>query len=478
MLLSNAPRKVALPFAENGEKNTIPEDSSPSPGFASMNDGFPPLTRQPVGSGGIPPQGLDMNGILYYLSSLNKWQSAGGSFVYDSTFATDSDVGGYPKGAVLLRSGGDGFWLNLADNNVNNPDTGGANWQPINNVGITSKTLTGSDVTLTNSEAAKDIIVLSGTLTANVNLIVPVFVKQWIVANNTTGAFTVTVKTASGTGGLVTQSTNRVFYGDGTNIYGVNPLIASQAQVNTGTDNSTFLTPKTFKDSQLLADKADKNGNTSNRFKIAAAVDSDESVRKDQLPLAATQAQVNTGTDTLTFLTPKTFKDSQLLADKADKNGNTSNRFKIAAAVDNDEAARKDQLPVAATTLLTGLVRKATQAEMNAGTADAFPSAAEIFNGFASSGTTNGYIKLPTYLSGLILQWGFNNSNTNPLTISFPIAFTTACYGVFAQSDNDLSPTEVEYTGVSDITTTTFVWNGIRAGVTAFTHGWWFAIGK
>jgi len=288
MLLSNAPRKVALPFAENGEKNTIPEGSSPSAGRASMNDGFPPLTRQPVGSGGIPPQGLDMNGILYYLSSLNKWQSAGGSFVYDSTFATDSDVGGYPKGAILLRSDGDGFWLNRADNNTTNPDTGGANWQPINNVGITSKTLTSSDVTLTNAEASKDIIVLSGTLTANVNLIMPVFVKQWIVANNTSGAFTVTVKTASGTGGLVTQGTSRVFYGDGTNVYGVNPLIASQAQVNTGTDNSTFLTPKTFKDSQLLADKADKNGNTSNRFKIAAAVDSDESVRKDQLPVAAT----------------------------------------------------------------------------------------------------------------------------------------------------------------------------------------------
>ena len=355
MLLSNAPRKVALPFAENGEKNTIPESSSPSPGRASMNDGFPPLTRQPVGSGGIPPQGLDMNGIFYYLSSLNKWQSAGGSFVYDSTFANDSDVGGYPKGAVLLRSGGDGFWLNLADNNVNNPDTGGANWQPINNVGITSKTLTGSDVTLTNSEAAKDIIVLSGTLTANVNLIVPVFVKQWIVANNTTGAFTVTVKTASGTGGLVTQSTNRVFYGDGTNIYGVNPLIASQAQVNTGTDNSTFLTPKTFKDSQLLADKADKNGNTSNRFKIAAAVDSDESVRKDQLPLAATQAQVNTGTDTLTFLTPKTFKDSQLLADKADKNGDAAETFNVANGTSGSHAVNKSQLDAVAAANFTSL---------------------------------------------------------------------------------------------------------------------------
>ena len=417
MQLADSPRKVALAFAKNGNKDTIPEDSSPSAGRASMNDGFPPETRQPVGSGGIPPNGLDMNGILYYLSLLNRWQSASGGFVYDSVFANDADVGGYPKGAILLRSDGEGFWLNLADNNVNNPDTGGANWQPINNVGITSKTLTGSDVTLTNAEAAKDIIVLSGTLTANVNLIVPIFVKQWIVANNTTGAFTVTVKTVSGTGGLVTQTASRIFYGDGTNIYGVNPLIASQAQVNTGTDNSTFLTPKTFKDSQLLADKADKNGNTSNRFKVA---------------------------------TP----------------------------VDNDEAARKDQLPVAATTLIAGLVRKATQAEMNAGTADAFPSAAEIFNGFASSGTVNGYIKLPEYLSGLILQWGFNNSNTNPLTISFPIPFTTACYGVFAQSDNNLSPTEVEYTGVSDITTTTFAWNGIRSGVTAFTHGWWFAIGR
>jgi len=292
MLLSNAPRKVALPFAENGEKNTIPEGSSPSAGFASMNDGFPPLTRQPVGSGGIPPQGLDMNGILYYLSSLNKWQSAGGSFVYDSTFANDSDVGGYPKGAILLRSDGDGFWLNRVDNNTTNPDTGGANWQPINNVGITSKTLTSSDVTLTNAEASKDIIVLSGTLTANVNLIMPVFVKQWIVANNTSGAFTVTVKTASGTGGLVTQSTSRVFYGDGTNVYGVNPLIASQAQVDAGTDTITFVTPKTFKDSQLLADKADKNGNASNRFKVAAAVDADDAVRKSQLPAQATDAIV------------------------------------------------------------------------------------------------------------------------------------------------------------------------------------------
>lgn len=372
MLLSNAPRKVALPFAENGEKNTIPEGSSPSAGFASMNDGFPLLTRQPVGSGGIPPQGLDMNGILYYLSSLNKWQSAGGSFVYDSTFATDSDVGGYPNGAILLRADGTGFWLNQADNNTTNPDTGGANWQPINNVGVTSKTLTGSDVTLTNAEASKDIIVLSGTLTTNVNLIMPVFPKKWIVANNTSGAFTVTVKTASGTGGLVTQGTSRVFYGDGTNVYGVNPLIASQAQVNTGTDTQTFLTPKTFKDSQQLADKADKNE----------------------------------------------------LADKADKNGNASNRFKVASAVDNDEAARKDQLPVQATDAIIGISREATPAEVLAGTlAGVFISPDNLSRAFPASNTTFQLsIGLP---NGYIIKMGYTEYGELPAgVVTVPTTFT------------------------------------------------------
>jgi len=422
MLLSNAPRKVALPFAENGEKNTIPEGSSPSPGFASMNDGFPPLTRQPVGSGGIPPQGLDMNGIFYYLSSLNKWQSAGGSFVYDSTFANDSDVGGYPKGAILLRSDGDGFWLNRVDNNTTNPDTGGANWQPINNVGITSKTLTSSDVTLTNAEASKDIIVLSGTLTANVNLIVPVFVKQWIVANNTTGAFTVTVKTASGTGGLVAQGTSRVFFGDGTNIYGVNPLIASQAQVNTGTDNSTFLTPKTFKDSQLLADKADKNGNASNRFKVA---------------------------------TP----------------------------VDNDEAAQKGQLPVAATTLIAGLVRKVTQAEMNIGLSDAWPDAATLLNGFMQG---SNYVKLPEWLGGWLIQYGYyvtgdlpDNTQFNftiPLPVDYlspPIPLVT---GYSPSGGGNAFVANARSATTNSITVVLQEFSGVGQGATAGVH--WLTIGK
>ncbi|CAB3889869.1 hypothetical protein LMG26788_03785 [Achromobacter pulmonis] len=58
-----------------------------------------------------------------------RWQQAGGSYNYDSTFATA--IGGYPKGAILLNSAGTGFWLNGADNNTTDPDSGGTNWTAV-----------------------------------------------------------------------------------------------------------------------------------------------------------------------------------------------------------------------------------------------------------------------------------------------------------------------------------------------------------
>ncbi|WP_217467974.1 gp53-like domain-containing protein [Achromobacter pulmonis] len=131
MQASNAPSKSPVPFAESGSKNTIPVDSQIgiTPGLASFTDGFPPLTMTPLSAGGIPPRGQDFNGILYFLSAAMRWQQAGGSYNYDSTFATA--IGGYPKGAILLNSAGTGFWLNGADNNTTDPDSGGTNWTAV-----------------------------------------------------------------------------------------------------------------------------------------------------------------------------------------------------------------------------------------------------------------------------------------------------------------------------------------------------------
>lgn len=403
MQLSEQPSKVPLAFAENGEKEVIPEGSSPFDGRASLNDGFPPLTRQALVDGGIPPSGLDMNGILNLATAINRWQSAGGFFAYDDDFATDSNVDGYPKGAMLVRADGTGFWVSLVDDNDTDPEGGSLNWQPVNNIGIHPVTMTGSNVTLTTLESARDLIVISGTLTANVSLIFPVTVKQWLVANNTTGAYTITCKTASGTGGVVQQGTSRVFYGDGTNLYGINALASSQAQVDAGTDAFTFLTPKTFKDSTLRAVKA-------------------------------SQAEVNAGTDDAKFVTPSTFANASKWGDKADKNGNASNTFAVAYAVSANQAVPKaqfDEKTGLASTTTDGIVRKATLAQLISAAMNVWPDASTILDGMEVSLGTNGYVKFPKWFddSGnrLIVQWGAGVAASGA-TITFPTPFLNNLY--------------------------------------------------
>jgi hypothetical protein len=130
MQLANAPVKVVLPFAAAGSKNAIPVPSQIpiTPGAASWTDGFPPLTMTPVTAGGIPPSGLDFNGVFNAISALSLWFNAGASFAYDATFA--AAIGGYPAGARVFQAGGAGYWLSVVDNNLSNPDTGGAGWMP------------------------------------------------------------------------------------------------------------------------------------------------------------------------------------------------------------------------------------------------------------------------------------------------------------------------------------------------------------
>lgn len=76
----------------------------------------------------------------------------------------------------------------------------------------------GTDVTLTATEAANQFLDLTGTLTANINVIVPTAVRLFYIHNATTGAFTVTFKTAAGTGVLIPQGTYVHVYCNGTDV--------------------------------------------------------------------------------------------------------------------------------------------------------------------------------------------------------------------------------------------------------------------
>lgn len=122
MQASDSPTKIQVPFANSGTKHTIPIPSQIgiTNGAASFTDGFPPLTFAPLTAGGIPPSGADFNGIFNAITAIQRWQSAGGVFKYDSAFS--AAVGGYPKGCLLATATGDGFWISTADNNTTNPD--------------------------------------------------------------------------------------------------------------------------------------------------------------------------------------------------------------------------------------------------------------------------------------------------------------------------------------------------------------------
>lgn len=128
---SAIPTKLPIPFGNGagaGYIRTIPVPSQQSilAGAASLTDGFPPSTFLPIGAGGTPPAGQDFNGILYEISAWVRWQSAGGPVSYDASFS--SSIGGYPLGATLNAAQLGTFWISLVDNNLSNPDTGGANW--------------------------------------------------------------------------------------------------------------------------------------------------------------------------------------------------------------------------------------------------------------------------------------------------------------------------------------------------------------
>jgi hypothetical protein len=76
------------------------------------------------------------------------------------------------------------------------------------------------DYTLSGPQLGQVGYLLTGVLSGNRNLIVPNTVAQYWVDNETTGAFTLTVKTAAGTGIVVPQGVRNILYCDGTNVVG------------------------------------------------------------------------------------------------------------------------------------------------------------------------------------------------------------------------------------------------------------------
>lgn len=221
---SDSPSKIIKAFGVNGLKNTIPVDSSTTTdnnGVATFDKGFPPITMQPLSAGGIPPSGKDVNGVLYSVTIQQQWQNAGMGYLFDSAYA--ANISGYPQGATIPSSDYSGFWINTTNGNTNNPEGTTAlptGWVPGYAYGSSAVTISTANVNVSDIQAAKDRIILTGTLTGNRILYLPQWVKDWTIENNCTGAgFSIIVSTRAA--GATVQSipgTIVNIHSDGTNI--------------------------------------------------------------------------------------------------------------------------------------------------------------------------------------------------------------------------------------------------------------------
>ena len=128
----NNPPLIPQAFATSGNKNVIQDarQTGQDEEDATWSTGFPNITMQPSESGGLPPKGMDFNGIFNAISAPIVYLQKGGAYKFDLDYATK--IGGYSVGSVLQSNDGLSSYVSLIDNNTtdfnSNPESIGASW--------------------------------------------------------------------------------------------------------------------------------------------------------------------------------------------------------------------------------------------------------------------------------------------------------------------------------------------------------------
>jgi hypothetical protein len=430
------PTYIPEPFAANADPayvNTIPETTA-TPGRASLDLGFPPITMTPVVSGGIPPQGQDMNGILKLVSEHTVFQQAGGLYNFSQTWIDDGNV--YGLGALILSDDGTTVYQSSSAVNDTNPnsDSLAAGWTVVAfTAGIQTIAVgTGGAIPLGLNTAAAPILVFTGAPSAPMTITLPRHQsRQWLIVNATTGGQTMTVKTAAPGSLSVTIPAGGFsgptgVYSDGVNVFlAVTPL---------GVAIDQAAAPLT------LVERTNTGDVWANYFHSGEGVET---------PAIGSVLVENVAADGFLRKTGLANLAAALLAAP----GNILNNAALTGAPTTNTPA-----------LGTQNTRLATTAFANP----------------ANSQAANGFIQFP---SGLILQWGFAQGAAGPgsTAVAFPEAFPNACFAAVCSTANRTGSGSAGYNFVNALSVNGFTaWFDVQqsGGGTGLRGGYWFAIGN
>lgn len=202
-------------FGTAGDKTAIPDTTQPS-GAVSYQQAYGPQYELPYSDPNSRNIERPQNNQLHYdiTTALQEYQQNGTPDWIDPSQNGGANFA-YAIGARVRYTDGVIYESIAAANNTIPTDVtkwiavGGANVIiPLSNV----------NVIVSAAPAAQRTIVFTGVLSANIQVTLPARQQQWLIVNNTTGNFTVLVKTAAGSGVVVQQAQATPVYGDGANI--------------------------------------------------------------------------------------------------------------------------------------------------------------------------------------------------------------------------------------------------------------------
>lgn len=178
------PTLLLKPFAESGDKNTIPvtNTDASNPQLADLTNGFPQITSETPANNGLPPERKDFNGLGYLTTTYDYFAQAGGTYTFNQTVS--DAIGGYPEGSRLWYTPSSGETMivrSLIQNNTYNFNTDpsyidGVKWKvdtPTldgNNIWTGTNTFS-EDVTFSNNVTFSDDVSLGSNATATTQAI-------------------------------------------------------------------------------------------------------------------------------------------------------------------------------------------------------------------------------------------------------------------------------------------------------------------